>query len=278
MLDISDNELELLLTKVSGGDKDSELGFFSKPFRMTFKETELIIKKYFPVKDPATVDLIVRNHDRYVAELMSLGIKVPDTTIRTVRLKNRYQIIILQEAYKKEEMLRYLIERSSEKEMLELCRLIFDETLKFRNNRSNPDEIGFHPTLRNYAYHNGQLCYFDTFPPMLMRKRELNRIVLRMSPFGKLIKHLVPSGLINIVSDEYYDFVKMFKGIAGSCCRLRPEYVKSILDFSKNYIISADCDPREKQAIIKILQAPPRLPGIWTFVRKLSGNTGKPNL
>ena len=115
MLEIPDNELELLLDKISGGDKDSELGFFSKPFRMTFKETELIIKKYSPVRDPATVDLIVRNHDRYVAELMSLGIKVPETTIRTVKLKNRHQIIILQEAYKKEEMLRYLIERSSEK-------------------------------------------------------------------------------------------------------------------------------------------------------------------
>lgn len=278
MLEIPDNELELLLAKISSGDKDSELGFFSKPFRITLKNKELIIKKYSPVKDPATVDLIVRNHDKYVTKLRSLGIKVPETIIRTVRLKNRHQIIILQEAYKKEEMLRYLIEKSSEKEMLELCRLIFDEALKFRNNRSNSDEIGFHPTLRNYAYHNGHLYYFDTFPPMYMRQRELNRIILIMSPFGKLIKPLVPTGLINIVSDENYDFVKMFKGIVGSCCRLKPDNVESILDFSKNYIISADCNPREKDAIMKILQAPPRLSGIWTFIRKLSGNTGKPNL
>ena len=195
MLDISDSELALLLAKVSGSERDSELGFFSKPFRLKFKEKELIIKKYFPVRDDKTVNYIIRNHDSYVGELMSLGIRIPETVIKAVQSKRKHQIIIIQEAFKKEEMLRYLMERSSENEMLGLCRLIFDETLKFRNNRKNTAEIGFHPTLRNYALHNGSLWYFDTFPPMLMNQRELNRIIIRMSPFGRLIKNLIPPGL-----------------------------------------------------------------------------------
>jgi len=278
MLDISDNELEMLLVKVSGSEKDSELGFFSKPFRLTFKEKELIIKKYFPVRDNRTVDFIVRNHDSYVGELMSLGIRIPETIIRAVQSKRKYQIIIIQEAFKKDALLRDIMEKSSEKEMLEHCRLIFDETLKFRNNRKNAAEIGFHPTLRNYALHEGRLWYFDTFPPMLMKQRELNRIIIRMSPFGKLIKSFVPPGLIDIVSDEYYSFIKMFIGIVGSCCRLRSDYASGILSFSMECISSADCDEEEKQKIIQILQSPPRLPGIWTFFRKLSGNKGKPNI
>jgi hypothetical protein len=278
MLNIADNELELLLAKLSGSERDSELGFFSKPFRLAFKDKELIIKKYFPVRDNSTVDFILRNHDNYVKELMSLGIKIPETIIRTVQSKRKYQIIIIQEAFKKEEMLRDIMERSSEEEMLEFCRLILDETLKFRNNRKNVADIGFHPTLRNYALHDGSLWYFDTFPPMLMKQRELNRIIIRMSPFGMLVKNLIPPGLIDIVSDEYYDFVKMFKGIVGSCCRLRSDYASSILSFSTEYIRSAFCDEEEKQKIIQILQSPPRLPGIWTFFRKLSGNTGKPNI
>ena len=278
MLDISDSELALLLAKVSGSERDSELGFFSKPFRLKFKEKELIIKKYFPVRDDKTVNYIIRNHDSYVGELMSLGIRIPETVIKAVQSKRKHQIIIIQEAFKKEEMLRYLMERSSENEMLGLCRLIFDETLKFRNNRKNTAEIGFHPTLRNYALHNGSLWYFDTFPPMLMNQRELNRIIIRMSPFGRLIKNLIPPGFIDIVSDEYFSFIKMFKGIVGSCCRLRSEYAGSILSFSMEHIRSAECDQEEKQKIIEILQSPPRLPGIWTFFRKLSGNTGKPNI
>jgi hypothetical protein len=44
MLEIPNNELELLSAKISDGDKDSEFGFFSKPFRINLKNKELIIK------------------------------------------------------------------------------------------------------------------------------------------------------------------------------------------------------------------------------------------
>ncbi len=83
---------------------------------------------------------------------------------------------------------------------------------------------------------------------------------------------------INIVTDEYYCFDKMFTGITGSCCRLRPEYANAILKFSTDYINNSACPPELKQKITRILTTPPELPGIWTFFRKLSGNVGKPNI
>ena len=138
--------------------------------------------------------------------------------------------------------------------------------------------IGFHPTLRNYALRDGSLFYFDTFPPMLMNQRELNRIILRMSPYGSLFKIFFPLTWINLVSNEYYNFDKMFTSIAGSCCRLRPENANAILAFSIEFINSTSCTIAEKQKITRMLKSPPDLPALWIFIRRLSGNVGKPNI
>ena len=113
---------------------------------------------------------------------------------------------------------------------------------------------------------------------MLLKQRDLNRIIVKMSPFGNLFKIFIPLNLINLVSNEYYNFEKMFTGIVGSCCRLRTESIVSILAFSRVYIEACPCSSEEKRNILKALQSPPDLPGIWTLFRRLSGNVGKPNV
>jgi hypothetical protein len=278
MLAISQSESDLILSEAASGIADSDLGYFSKPFRISFRNNVLMLKKYFPVRDPDIVSSILQNHDRYISALIKIGIHVPDTIIRSVKAKGKYQIIILQEAFGKEELLRTRFETSPERELLYLCKLIYDDVLKFLIYPKGSMDIGFHPTLRNYAVHNGTLFFFDTFPPMLMNQRELNRIIIRMSPFGSYFKIFIPATLINLVTDEYYNFEKMFTGITGSCCRLRPEHANAILKFSTDYINNSSCPTIVKQKITSLLKTPPELPGLWTFFRKLSGNVGKPNI
>jgi hypothetical protein len=278
MLGITQSDLDLVLSDAGAGIADSNLGFFSKPYRIDYKSQQLIVKKYLPVRDAEFVSGIVENHDRYIRVLRNAGIKVPDTVITTRPVNGKIQIVIIQEAFRKDELLRNLVETSSESELLKLCSLIFDDTIKFLKNGDESMKTGFHPTLRNYALHDGSLFYFDTFPPMLMGQKELNRIILRMSPFGSFFKKIIPLTWINLVSDEYYYFDKMFKGIAGSCCRLRPEYADAVLRFGIDYINSSQCSQAEKHKITAILQSPPGLPVLWTFIRKLSGNVGKPNI
>jgi len=278
MLGITQSDLDLILSISETGLADSNLGFFSKPYRIDFKNQQLIVKKYLPVRDPEFVSGIVKNHDRYIQVLRDAGIKVPDTIITTCPVNGKIQIIIIQQAFRKDELLRNLVEISPESELLKLCRLIFDDTIKYLKNKGKSMKTGFHPTLRNYALHDGSLFYFDTFPPMQMGQRELNRIILRMSPFGSFFKKIIPLTWINIVSDEYYHFDKMFKGIAGSCCRLRPEYADAVLRFGIDYINSSQCSQAEKHKITAMLQSPPDLPVLWTFFRRLSGNVGKPNI
>jgi hypothetical protein len=111
-----------------------------------------------------------------------------------------------------------------------------------------------------------------------MNQRELNKIILRMSPYGSFFRRFIPLTWINFISNEYYNLDKMFTGITGSCCRLRLEYANDILKFSTEYIQSSSCSIKEKQEITGILKSPPELPGLWTFFRRLSGNVGKPNI
>lgn len=99
-----------------------------------------------------------------------------------------------------------------------------------------------------------------------------------MSPFGKVFKKFIPLNLMDIVSNEYYDLKKMFTGIVGSCCRLRPENAAAVLAYSREYISNTSCSAQEKLNIIEALQSPPNLPGFWTFFRRVSGNVGKPNV
>jgi hypothetical protein len=278
MLEFSQSDIDLILSETATGETDSNLGFFSKPFRVNFRNRELIVKKYLPIRNFKIVSEIIKNHERYVEELRKIGIKIPDTIIRTLRIKGKFQIFIIQESFQKGELLRYLLETSSKSELLKLCKLIFDDTLRFREGRMGSMNIGFHPTLRNYALHNGSLFYFDTFPPMLMNQRELNKIILGMSPYGSFFRRFIPLTWMNFISNEYYNLDKMFTGITGSCCRLRQEYTNDILKFSTEYIQSSSCSITEKQKITGILKSPPELPGLWTFFRRLSGNVGKPNI
>lgn len=278
MLAISQSESDLILSEAASGIADSDLGYFSKPFRISFRNNELMLKKYFPVRNQEIVSSILQNHDSYISALRNIGIQVPDTIIRSVNIKKKYQIFILQEAFRKDELLRTRFETSPERDLLNLCKLIYDDVLKFLSYPKGSMDIGFHPTLRNYALHNGTLFFFDTFPPMLMNQRDLNGIIIRMSPFGSYFKILIPSASVNMVTNEYYNFEKMFTGITGSCCRLRPEHANAILKFSNDYINNSSCTPEVKQKITGILKTPPKLPGIWTFFRKLSGNVGKPNI
>ena len=278
MLAITQSESDLILSEAASRLTDSNLGYFSKPFRINFRNSELMLKKYYPVRNPDIVSKILQNHERYISALSSIGIRVPDTIIRSVKIKGKYQIFILQEAFRKDEMLRTRFENSPEDELPKLCKLIYDDVQKFLTYPKVSMDIGFHPTLRNYALHNDTLFFFDTFPPMLMKQRDLNRIIIRMSPYGSFFKVFIPERFINLVTDEYYNFEKMFIGITGSCCRLRPENANAILDFSTGYINNSTCSPEVKQNITRMLKTPPELPGIWTFIRKLSGNVGKPNI
>ena len=279
MTSFTKEEADDLLSGIESEKLSSDLGYFSKPFRAYRRDKAFIIKLYLPVKNSSLVASIISNHGQYISELRSSGLRIPETFIFCRPKGKKHQIVIIQDSFRDDELLRNRVSEAGMDELKRLCYLVFDDISKFWRSRKKSVEIGFHPTLRNYALHEGDLHYFDTFPPMLMNQRDLNALVLTMSPYGGPIRKLVPPGLINKVTDEYYHLDKMFTGITGSCCRLRPGDAGKILQFSRDYVIrSAALTEQEKESILVLLKKPPELPRIWILIRKLSGNVGKPNI
>jgi len=276
---LTQNQIEILLKESESKKLCSDFGFFSKPYRLEYEGREVIVKQYLPIKDTETVSDIIKNHEAYVTVLRSLGINIPNTRIISRKIRNREQLVIIQEPFKYQCLLRNIILSASFEEIQKICTLLFNDILTFWKEKESTVNIGFHPTIRNYAFYNSQLYFFDTFPPMLMKQKEVNRLIITMSPFGKLIKKILPARIMNIVSDEFYQLDRMFTGIVGSCCRLRPACATRILDFSKEYITNCELlTPTEKEDITKKLKPPLHLPWIWIIIRKLSKNTGAPNI
>ena len=279
MIPLTQDEITKILTGIESKERSSDLGYFSKPFRVDHAERPLYIKLYFPVKSHKFILSVIDNHDRYIMELKLAGLKIPETKILYRPSGNKHQLVIIQDAFRDEELLRNKILNATSGELNSLCKMVFDEMLQFREKINRRTDIGFHPTLRNYCVHKDELWFFDTFPPMLMNQRELNGLILKMSPYGGLLKKIIPLTFINRVTDEYYYTDKMFTGIVGSCCRLRPADADKILAFSREYVNqSVILTDEDKESIIRLLKKPPQLSGIWILIRKLSGNKGKPNI
>ena len=273
------DEIDAIISGLELKEKVSDLGYFSRPFRIYRGEETFFIKLYLPVKDERLVKYIINNHDEYIKKLKTAGVRIPETTIVSRHIGNNHQIIIIQDSFRDDELLRNCIIKADQEELKDLITKVFSEVIQFLNRKDKETDIGFHPTLRNYALHEGDLWYFDTFPPMLMKQKDLNRLILKMSPYGGLLKKIIPLRLINKVTDEYYRTDKMFTGIVGSCCRLRPDDADKILTFSREYVDqSVSLTAEDKKSILRLLKEPPRLSKIWILIRKLSGNTGKPNI
>lgn len=277
MISLSNTDISKIIQLSNDSAEDSNLGFFSKPFRINYNNQELILKRYVSLTNEKILLRILENHDLYIHEMRKIGIKIPPT-FATLYSENKYKsIVIVQKAYPKELLFRTVFEQADSDKLHLLIKKIYDQVFLFWNNKKNLD-IGFHPTFRNFCYIDDQLIYFDTFPPMLMNKKEINKIIIQMSPFGKLIKPLIPLNTMNLVSDEYYDLAKMFTGITGSACRLRTDEKHHLLNFSKEYIGNLNLNTENKTKILQKLNEPPKLSVLWTTVRKLSGNVGKPNI
>lgn len=259
----------------------SGLGFFSKPILLTSGlHKGKIAKVYKGLKSRKLTDIMIKHHLIYVDKLKQLGVILPETNMYNVEYKNRYVLLILQEAYQKEELIRDKMKSSNLEDYILLTNKILEAAIEFIEAKERLQEpvIGFHPTTRNYAVKNNELHYFDTFPPMYMSQYQLNGFILRFAPFDVPIFRRLLQKRINMVSDEYYQDDKMITGIVGSACRLKPNDANKILDASKKFLEERIKDSTLKKHVLDILEIPPKLNKTWVTVRNLLGKEGQPNI
>lgn len=257
------------------------LGFFSRPgLAVSGPFRGRIVKAYRPVRDKDLCLRIAHEHDRYVRLLRRAGFRIPSTEIHTLPHGRRWRLVIVQDAFREEELLRGRFFRASRAEARRLLRLLLSEALRFLAFRERHREpIGFHPTFRNYALRDGLLRYFDTFPPMLRSQEQLGDLVARFAPQPLFrIAYGLSRRWMSRVTDEYYHAVPMLTGIVGSACRLRPDLAEDLLAAGRAFLLPRVKDSAIRSALADHLRRPPRLPGLWVLLRSLIGKEGRPNL
>ena len=260
----------------------SRLGFFSQPVLATDGPLAgKMLKVYPPLRSKDRAQQLYDWHQEYIEALAATGRIIPETQMELVSTENRWTPLIIQEAFTKQELVRQTLEAVSTHEaFIKLVSLVLEDTLDYLDHRaSNHDRpLGFHPTLRNYAFRNETLYYFDTFPPMPLAQPELNQLIRQSlpQPWLKAISWIIPS-ILNRVSHEYYDPTAMVTGIIGSACRLRPEWADDTLNWAQHFIETHTPQSVASAPIIKIIQEKPKLSAGWVAIRKATKNIGKPN-
>lgn len=262
------------------GQPISKLGYFCAPFRPPSDPfSDKVIKVYRGLNDPAALDRLATCHDDYVAALNKAGVALPHTDFHLLTIDQARIPVIVQEALPNASMMRPQMISASRDETLKMMEAAGDVIATFWNNADQFDtRIGFHPSIRNFAYLEGKALFFDTFPPLIHYSRdEMGKLLLQFSdkPLMRFVGPFLQSKVTGI-QDEWYSAPETLVGLVGSACRLRPDDAQAYLDWGRDFTNRRMA--RWADEALPHLNSPPRLPGYWTGFRKLLGLQGEPNI
>ncbi len=262
------------------GQTVSKLGYFCAPFRPASGPfSDKVIKVYRGLRDQAALDRLAQCHDDYVAALNQAGVALPETEFHLLDMDGTRIPVVVQEALPTDSMMRPQMQTASTEETLRMMEAAGDVIATFWNNADQFDtRIGFHPSIRNFAYLDGKALFFDTFPPLILYSREEMGKMLLLFSDKALMRWVGPflQTKVTGIQDEWYSAPETLVGLVGSACRLRPNDAQAYLDWGRDF--TQRRMSRWADEALPHLQEPPRLPGYWTGFRKLLGLQGEPNV
>lgn len=262
------------------GQVISRLGYFCAPFRPTEGPlSDRVIKVYRGLSDASELDRLKACHDDYVAALHASGVGLPETEFHLLEMDGIRVPVIVQEALPVASLMRPLMQSEPLPETLKMMEAAGQQIARFWHwAEAQEARIGFHPSIRNFAYIDGRAVFFDTFPPLIRYTRdEMGKMLLTFSD-KRLMRVVGPliQWRITAIQDEWYSPAETLVGLVGSACRLRPADAGAYLDWGRDFV-AREMTPWAEEALAG-LNAPPRLPAIWTGFRKLLGLQGEPNV
>lgn len=264
----------------SRGQTVSKLGYFCAPFRPASGPfSDKVIKVYRGLKDQTALDRLARCHDEYVAALNTAGVALPKTEFHLLDMEGARIPVIVQDALPSDSMMRPQMQVASTDDSLRMMEAAGDVIATFWNNADQFDtRIGFHPSIRNFAYLDGKALFFDTFPPLIHYSREEMGKMLLLFSDKALMRWVGPflQKKVTGIQDEWYSAPETLVGLVGSACRLRPDDAEAYLAWGRDF--TSRRMSRWADEAVPHLQEPPRLPGYWTGFRKLLGLQGEPNV
>ena len=275
-------ELEWLIKADSAerGQAVSKLGYFCAPFRPASGPlANKVIKVYRGLRNVAELERLAQCHSDYVAALELTGVDLPVTDFHLLDIDGTTVPVIVQEALPSDSMMRLQIIAAEREQAVEMMEAAGQVIATFWNNADKVEgRVGFHPSIRNFAYLDGKALFFDTFPPLIHYSREeMGKMLLTYSD-KRLMRWVGPliQGRVTGIQDEWYSASETLVGLVGSACRLRPNDSARFLEWGQDFARRAM--PRWAEEAIPEMKAPPKLPGYWTGFRKVLGLQGAPNV
>ncbi len=262
------------------GQTISKLGYFCAPFQpQDGPFADRVIKVYRGLRDAAALDRLKACHDDYVEALNAADVGLPETDFHLLDMDGIRVPVIVQAALPTDRLVRPLMQSEPLDTTLEMMEAAGAVIARFWHWAEGYEgRIGFHPSIRNFAYVDGTARFFDTFPPLIHYSRdEMGQMLLTFS--DKRLMRIVGPFLkrkVTGIQDEWYDPAETLVGLVGSACRLRPDDAQAYLDWGRDFA-RREMAPWA-DAALSGMQEPPRLPGYWTGFRKLLGLQGEPNL
>ncbi|EDZ43436.1 MAG TPA: hypothetical protein DHC76_04280 [Rhodobacteraceae bacterium] len=275
-------ELERLIKADSAerGQAVSKLGYFCAPFRpVRGPLANKVIKVYRGLRNVAELERLAQCHSDYVAALELTGVDLPATEFHLLDIDGTTVPVIVQEALPSDSMMRPQIIAAELEQAVEMMEAAGQVIATFWNNADKVEgRVGFHPSIRNFAYLDGKALFFDTFPPLIHYSRdEMGKMLLTYSD-KRLMRWVGPfiQGRVTGIQDEWYSAPETLVGLVGSACRLRPDDSVRFLEWGQDFARRAM--PRWAEEAIPEMKAPPKLPAYWTGFRKVLGLQGEPNV
>ena len=265
----------------SRGEPVSRLGYFCAPFRPAEGPLkDKVIKTYRGGRDPELLEQLARRHTAYVDVLRWAGVRLPDTRFLILNEAGYLQPVIVQDAIDEALLMRPQVEAADLPAALDLLDGAASSIAEFWDRvAQRPERIGYHPSIRNFAYDENGPIFFDTFPPLIGYSREdMGRLLLRFSEAGlvRTMGKVMPER-IRAIQDEWYSPAGTIVGLIGSAVRLRPADGPAILAWARDFAAQR-LEPDLGAEVLTELDRPPRLPAFWTGMRSLLGLEGKPNV
>ena len=266
--------------RAARGQPISKLGYFCAPFRpQNGPLSDRVIKVYRSLADDAALDRLAHAHTDYVSLLKRTNVGLPETEFHLLDLSGRRTPVVVQQALDVRSMMRPQLIAADRQTALNLMDAAGKVIAGFWNALEERDgRVGFHPSIRNFAIVDGRAMFFDTFPPLIGYSRdEMGDMLLQFSE-KRLMRWIGPvlRQKVTGIQDEWYSPPETLVGLVGSACRLRPDDAEAFLSWGRDFAQSEM--PRWSDEVLTSLKVPPRLPGYWTWFRRLLGLQGEPNI
>jgi hypothetical protein len=153
-------------------------GTFSTAMRVTHiknKKTPLhgkIIKLIKGSKNPIEIKRIKENLDEYIICLKKAGINIVETKIKTLKYKDKYQILIIQPEINQASIFAQYIQNCSKSETISILNNLLEVTRKIEYyNLKHTEKIGFDFSPYNVAITEKGIAIFDFYPACIEKEK-----------------------------------------------------------------------------------------------------------